>query len=54
MLQDKIQMPMSSGGLVNYSDEYKSKMQFKPIHVVILIVIIIIVEFFLHKSGWIS
>jgi len=50
MAQDKIQMPASSGGLVRYFDDYKSKIQIKPVYVMAFIVLIIIVEFLLYKS----
>lgn len=54
MLQDKIHMPTSSGGIMRYFEDYKSKLQFKPIHIVTLIILIIVVEFFLHRSGWLG
>ena len=50
MAQDKIQMPASSGGLVRYFDDYKSKIQIKPVYVMAFIVLIIIVEFLLYKG----
>lgn len=51
MAQDKIQMPASQGGLVRYFDDYKSKIEFKPGHVVILAVIVVIIELLLHAQG---
>lgn len=53
-MSDKIQMPSSGGGLVRYFDDYKSKIEFKPIVVVGFIVLIIIVEFILHNSSLLS
>ena len=44
-------MPSSMGGLVRYFDEYKSKFELKPGHVVILVVIVILIEIFLHWQG---
>ncbi len=38
----KINMPSGMGGLMRYFDEYKSKLQLKPTHVVILIVLFIL------------
>lgn len=35
-------MPAGFGGLMRYSEEYKSKLVFKPTHVVIFIIIIIL------------
>ena len=51
MAQDKVNMPQSMGGLVRYFDEYKSKIEIKPGHVIILIVVIIIIELFLQFYG---
>jgi len=43
MARDKIQMPSGIGGLVRYFDEYKSKIQIKPGHVLIMIVLVTII-----------
>ncbi len=51
MAQDKITMPTSMGGLVRYFDDYKSKIEFDPGHVIILAVVIIILEIVLRVSG---
>jgi len=49
MADNRIQMPSSSGGLVRYFDDIKSKLSFSPYVVVGLIVLVIIIEFILHK-----
>ncbi len=51
MTKDKIQMPSSMGGLVRYFDEYKSKISFKPGHVIILCIALIIIMIVLHAYG---
>ena len=51
MAQERISMPSSMGGLVRYFDEYKSKFELKPGHVVILVVIVILIEILLHWQG---
>lgn len=51
MAQDKISMPSSGAGLTRYFDDYKSKIELKPEHVIILIVVIIIVEILLNWQG---
>jgi len=51
MASDRIQMPSGMGGLVRYFDEYKSKIEFKPGHIIILCVIVIIVMIFLYMYG---
>lgn len=48
-MADKISLPKSGGGLVNYKDEYKSKFMFPPYIVIVLIVLVIIVEFIIHR-----
>ena len=51
MAQERVSMPSSMGGLVRYFDEYKSKFELKPGHVVILVVIVILIEILLHWQG---
>ncbi len=41
MAQDKINMPAGFGGLMRYNQEYKSKLMFKPEHVIIFAILII-------------
>jgi len=47
----KIRMPSSMGGLVQYYDEYKSKIEMKPGHVIVLALVVIIIELLLHFYG---
>lgn len=42
-------MPQSGGGLIRYFDDYKSKIEFTPILVVVFIVVVILLEIYLHK-----
>ena len=44
-------MPSGMGGLVRYFDEYKSKFTFKPGHIVILSIVIIVIMLILHAYG---
>lgn len=37
-------MPSGMGGLVRYFDEYTSKIQLEPMHIVIMIALFIIIE----------
>jgi preprotein translocase subunit Sec61beta len=48
---DKVQMPSSGAGITRYFDDYKSKFELKPMHVVILSVILIIIIIILHLQG---
>ncbi len=53
MAQDnKVQMPSSMGGLVRYFDEYKSRIELKPGHVIILVIVVVLVEILLHIYGY--
>ncbi len=45
---DKISMPSSMGGIVRYFDDYKSKIELKPGHVVILVILVMVMEILLH------
>ena len=51
MPQDKISMPSGMGGLVRYFDEYQSKIKFKPGHIIVLCVVVILVMLFLYSYG---
>ena len=48
----KVHMPSGTGGLVRYFDEYKSKIEFKPGLIIILVIIIILIEVVLHLQGY--
>lgn len=51
MANNKVSMPSSMGGLVRYFDEYKSKITFRPGHVVILCIVVMIIMIILHTWG---
>ena len=51
MGQDKISMPSGMGGLVRYFDEYKSKIEFKPGHIIILCILVIVIMIVLYTYG---
>ena len=51
MAQDKISMPSGMGGLVRYFDENQSKIKFKPGHIIVLCVIVIVIMIFLYTWG---
>ena len=51
MAQDRISMPSGMGGLVRYFDEYKSKIKFKPGHIIVLCIIVVGIMIFLHSFG---
>jgi len=51
MAQDKIQMPSSTAGLTRYFDDYKSKIEIKPGHVILLAIIVSAIVIALHLYG---
>jgi preprotein translocase subunit Sec61beta len=53
---DKINMPSAQAGLTRYFEESHSKVRFKPQHIIILAVIIILIEVFLHAraASWLG
>ena len=51
MADNRIQMPSGMGGLVRYFDEYRSKVEFKPGHIIVICVVIILVLLMLHAFG---
>lgn len=52
MARDRIQMPSGMGGLVRYFDDYKSKIEFKPGHIIVLAVVIMLITILLHAYGY--
>ncbi|MBN1644812.1 preprotein translocase subunit Sec61beta [Candidatus Woesearchaeota archaeon] len=51
MAKDRVNMPASTAGLTRYFDDVKSKLEFKPGHIIILAVIIMIITILLHIYG---
>ena len=51
MAEEKIRMPATQGGLVRYFEDYKSKLEFRPGHIIIMALVVILIEVFLHVKG---
>ena len=51
MAQQKTQMPSSSGGLIRYFDNYKSKIEIKPGVVIVACVVVIVLLLLLQLFG---
>jgi len=49
--KDKVNMPASTAGITRYFDDYKSRIEFKPQYIIILVIIVILIELFLHMKG---
>ena len=44
-------MPQSSAGITRYFDDYKSKIEFKPGHIIFLAIVVILVVIALNIWG---
>jgi len=44
-----ISLPSSGGGIMRYSEELKSKIEIKPMVIIVAIIIIAILELYLYK-----
>jgi len=42
MANQNIQMPAGFGGLMRFSEEYKSKIMLKPTHIIIFVIAVIV------------
>jgi len=51
MAQEKTRMPMSTAGITTYFDEYRSKIEFKPGHIIIMSIVVILIIVALHLWG---
>ncbi len=51
MAQERINMPTSTAGITRYFDDYKSKIEFKPGHIIVLVIVVIVVVLLLHVYG---
>ena len=56
MAQDRIQMPSGMGGITRYFDDVKTKVQFKPGHIILLALVIMVVMIILYNfgKGWLG
>jgi preprotein translocase subunit Sec61beta len=51
MSDKKVNMPASTAGLTRFFEDYRSKIEFKPGHVIILAVVIMLITIALHVYG---
>ena len=49
-MANKINMPLSQAGITRYFDDFKGKIEISPKAVIVFIVIIVILEIFLHLT----
>jgi len=48
MAENKISLPAGFGGLMRFKEEYASKFNLKPVHVIVFIILIIAFRVFLE------
>ena len=51
MAQEKSRMPMSTAGITSYFEDYHSKIEIKPGHIIIFSVVVILIIIALHMWG---
>jgi len=51
MAQEKSRMPMSTAGITTYFEEYRSKIEFKPGHIIVFSIVVILIVVALHLWG---
>ncbi|RMF54518.1 preprotein translocase subunit Sec61beta [Candidatus Woesearchaeota archaeon] len=56
MARDRVTMPSGIGGLVRYFDDYKSKIEFQPGHIIVLICLVMLILIILYTfgNGWLG
>lgn len=47
MARDRLTMPSSGAGITRYFEDYKSKIEFSPQHIIFLSVLVILIELLL-------
>ena len=52
MTDNRIRLPSSGGGLMSFSDSAGAKIQIKPSHVIIMLLVVIAIEIMLHAFGY--
>ena len=50
-MAERLQLPQSGGGLVRYSEDYKSRFVMSPVTVIAMIIAVILIEIALHVLG---
>lgn len=51
MAKETVQMPATTAGLTRFFDDYRSKIEFHPGHIILFAMIIMLVVIFLHIFG---
>ncbi len=50
--QNKVNIPSGMGGLTRYFDDYTTKIELKPGHVIVLAAVIMVIVILLHIQGY--
>ncbi len=51
MAKNKVNLPQSTAGITRYFDDYKSSIEFKPGHIIVLAVVVMIIVIALNIWG---
>ena len=51
MAQTKVGLPSSGAGIIRYFDDYKSKIEFSPGFVIVMVILVMIIEIILYLYG---
>jgi len=51
MSKNTVQMPATTAGLTRFFEDYRSKIEFQPGHVILFSLIIMLIIIFLHLFG---
>ena len=49
---NKVNLPSGMGGLTRYFDDYTSRVELKPGHIVILSIVVMVLIIILHVQGY--
>ncbi|NQU79199.1 preprotein translocase subunit Sec61beta [Candidatus Woesearchaeota archaeon] len=50
--QNKVNIPSGMGGLTRYFEDYKSNVELKPGHVIVMAAVVMLIVIFLHLQGY--
>jgi len=50
-MAEQIRMPQSGGGIIRYTEDYQSKIEFNPVWVIVMIVLVVLASLALNYFG---
>lgn len=49
--KSRVRLPASTGGIMQYYDEYTSKINLSPWHVVAMVIVVMVIVILMHVLG---